>query len=404
MVGLTVKIKHSLMSLMRYNKKWNDFGEDNDNNNDDNESHSLFRSIRQMFNEESKHVNISTNILAHIQDSNNYTSQSGKFSFIFRLAAEGKIIDCCQWNLPKPPDNKPHVLPTEGFAIFIDVKFTRWGSNYHYLYSKQSSIIYDFCPHWIKIMKGNIDNCVDDRIHYIWTPFHQIKENHAFIRNIRIKEMHDFGQMEKYITKSGESANLKIATKSVQRIVHDQLQINYKCPTCNTITYNNISFGCCGKMNPDGIKTSCKLDIYMKDTAGAKRIHVTTDGLISIVALVSELQNPTPSIPQHTRNWYELIKNREAKIMDDEELMGLTPALKVFCNIVKDMDNIMMNINGALLGDYSNKTLWFFLKKVWFDVSNTKKRKEPPHTANSNGNIKSDIDEPPRKKHRSSNN
>ena len=400
--GLTLKIKHALISIMRYNKKWNDLIEDDDKTEDIDDAHSFFHSIRQMFNEESKHVNNSTNILALIQDSNNYTSQSGKHSFIFRLSAEGKIIDCCQWNLPEPPDNTQHVLPTQGFAIFIDVKFTKWGKNYHYLYSKNSSVIYDFCPSWIKMMKGNIDSCIDDRIHYIWVPYHKTKENHAFIKNIRIREMHNFGQIENYIKKNGESANLKIGSKNIYSIAYDNLQLSYKCLTCNTSRYNNITYGCCGKMNPNSIRISCKLDICMENTVGSRRIHVAGDALVNIIELVCQLPNPKPPIPEQTRVWYKLLIKKEAKIMNEDEIVGLTPALQVFCENIKDTNNIIMMINGVLLGNYSNKTLWFFLKKVWFEVDKTRKRNQPPHIANDN--VQSDIKEPPSKKHKANSN
>ena len=402
--GLTLKIKHSLISLMRYNKKLNDFKEDDDKTEEYGDSHALFHSIRQMFHEESKHVNNSTNILALIKDSNNYTSNSGKYSFVFRLAAEGKIIDCCQWNLPGPPDKVQHVLPTSGFAIFIGVKFTRWGRNYHFLYGDNSSIIYDFCPAWVKIMKGNIDNSMDDRIHYIWTPAHRTCENHTFIKNIRVREMHDFGQTENYIKSNKESANLKIQSKNIYSIAYDNLQLSYRCLTCSTSRYSNITYGCCGKMNPDNIRISCKLDICMKNIVGSRRVHVTGDGIISIIGLVCQIQNPNPPIPEQTRVWYELLKNREATVMDEEEIIGLTPALQVFCNIIKDMDNIMMMINGVLLGNNSNSTLWFFLKKVWFDINNNGKRKQPPHISNKDDNIQSIISEPPSKKQKTNNN
>ena len=404
LTGLTLKIKHALISLMRYNKKWNDFIDDDNKTEDYNDSHSFFHSIRQMFNEESKHINNSTNILAHIQDSNNYTSQSGKHSFIFRLTAEGKMIDCCQWNLPEPPDNTQHVLPTQGFAIFVDVKFTKWGKNYQYLYNKNSSVIYDFCPSWIKIMKGNIDSCIDDRIHYIWTPYHKTKENHSFIKNIRVREMHNFGQIENYVKKNGESANLRIRSKNIYSIAYDNLQLSYKCLTCSTSRYDNITYGCCGKMNPGSIRISGKLDICMKDTVGSRRVHVAGDALISIIGLVCQLPNPKPPFPEQTRVWYESLMKKEAKIMNENEIINLTPALQVFCDIIKDTKNISMMINGVLLGNNGNKTLWFFLKKVWFDVNNNRKRKNPPHIDNNKNNAKSIISEPPSKRHKAKNN
>ena len=163
MNGLTLKIKNSLISVKQYNTNCNHVKSD-DKNENYNESNILFHSVRRMFNEESKFLNNPNNILISIQDSNSYTSHAVKFFFIFRLVAEGKLIDCCQWNIPQPPDDVKHVLPTKGLAIFINVKFVKWNRHYHYLYGENSSMVYDFCPYWTKVLNGNIDDDIDPEI------------------------------------------------------------------------------------------------------------------------------------------------------------------------------------------------------------------------------------------------
>ena len=60
-------------------------------------------------------------------------------------------------------------------------------------------------------------------------------------------------------------------------------------------------------------------------------------------------------------------------IVDEEDLIGFTIALKAFCNMVENMDNIMIKINGTLLRNCAIKNLWFFLKS--FSCKSKKKRK-----------------------------
>ena len=79
MKGLTLKIKNALHSLKQYHNDCSDVARYNVNHNC-NESDVLFHPVRRMFNEESKFINNPNNILALIQDSNNYTHHSGTTS------------------------------------------------------------------------------------------------------------------------------------------------------------------------------------------------------------------------------------------------------------------------------------------------------------------------------------
>ena len=65
--------------------------------------------------------------------------------------------------------------------------------------------------------------------------------------------------------------------------------MRYNCEICNTSKHGNFILGCCGILNAEDIRISCKLNIFFKNATKVKRIHVSGDGLNQIIGLICDL-------------------------------------------------------------------------------------------------------------------